>query len=96
MIQHDIKPSVPLQHTACGNAAKLIESRGRALIDHRLFGKPATQYHVECVQCGVATPPFYSALTAEHIWRWPTANTLVQTTDLPALRVQAERSLLAA
>ncbi len=96
MIQHDITPSSPLRHDACGNAAKLIESRGRALIDYRLFGQPCRQFHVECVQCGVATQPYYSALTAEHVWRHASATTLVATTDLPALRVQAERALLVA
>jgi hypothetical protein len=95
MIMHDITPSTPLTHEACGHLAHLIETRGRVQIDPRLFGMPARQYHVECTRCGVATPPVYSPCIAEQLWN-NGESALVPLTHLPALRLAAERSLLAA
>ncbi|WP_303749539.1 hypothetical protein [Stenotrophomonas pigmentata] len=95
MIMHDIPPSQRLTHDACGHTAHLIETRGRVQIDPRLFGKPARQYHVECTHCGVATPPVYSQRIAEHLWGLG-ETALIPLTQLPALRIAAERSLLAA
>jgi hypothetical protein len=95
MIMHDIPPSAPLKHVPCGHVAHLIETRGRVKIDPRLFGMPARQYHVECTHCGVATPPVYSQRTAEQLWSYGESS-LVPLTQLPILRLAAERSLLAA
>ncbi|HVI60098.1 MAG TPA: hypothetical protein VM619_14665 [Luteimonas sp.] len=94
MIHHAIPAQQPLQQHACGNAPHLIESRGHASTDPRLFGLPASMYHVECCRCGLATTPAWSARTAEHLWA--TATDLVPTTRLQALRLEAERALAAA
>lgn len=95
MIMHPVTPSKPLIHTACGRTAHLVEARGRVQVDHRLFGKPARQFHVECACCGVATRPVYSKRVAEWMWQGKPEG-LVALASLPALRIAAERSLLAA
>lgn len=95
MIMHDINPSAPITHDACGHVAHLVETRGRVQIDPRLFGMPARQYHVECTHCGLATVPVYSQRIAEQLWSCG-ESALVPLATLPALRVIAERSLLVA
>ena len=95
MIMHDITPSQPLLHAACGHQAHLIETRGRAQVDPRLFGMPARQYHVECTHCGIGTQPVYSQRTAEKLWSFGD-DALVPLSHMPTLRIAAERRLLAA
>ncbi|WP_414616607.1 hypothetical protein [Stenotrophomonas muris] len=97
MIMHDIDPSLPLFHAPCGHRAHLVETRGRVHlhVEPRLFGKPARQYHVECPHCGVCTQPVYSQRIAEHLWSSGDTS-LFHISQLPSLRIAAERSLVAA
>ncbi len=94
MIMHDVSTRTTLIHS-CGHKAHLIEARGRTHTDPRLFGKPARQFHVECTHCGVGTQPVYSPRIAEQLWSYGDS-VLVPLADMPALRIAAERSLLAA
>lgn len=94
MIQHTIRPRAPLAPHACGHPPHLVESRGHASTDPRLFGKPARSYHVECSRCAVATAPVLSPRTAAHLWT--AACALVPVSRLPALRLEAERALASA
>ena len=95
MILHEIKPRRPLApHAACGHAPHLIEARGRVTTDARLLGTPARAWHVECCRCGVATQIHVSPARAELAWR--VQADIVPTTQLPTLRLAAERAQAAA
>ena len=94
MIQHTIPAPHPLRAHACGQTPRLIESRGHAITDPHLFGKPARSYHVECSRCALATVPVLSPRTAAHLWT--VGDALVPVSRLPALRLDAERALASA
>lgn len=91
MMLCEIKPRRPLApHKACGHAPHLIEARGRVCGDVRLLGTPARAWHVECCRCGVATQLHRSPRLAELAWR--VQADLTTTSELPSLRVAAERA----
>lgn len=94
MIHQAIRPRRALHPHACGHAPQLILTRGHVLTDARLFGQPSRMYHVECHRCGVATAPVWTQRTAEYLWAAQSG--LVAITHLQALRIDAERGLLAA
>ena len=94
MILNTIAPRAPLSAAICGHVPQLVEARGRVQVDPRLLGKPARQFHVECPHCGLATAPYYSARTAEALWNLARSREdLASLSDLPALRLRAERAL---
>ncbi len=93
MIQVDITAQRGALLHACGEYAKVIETRGRSITSPRLIGAPNRTYHVECPICGVCTQPTYQVHLTEALWR---VNAIHRIQDLPALRTKSEESLLRA
>ncbi|MBS0218111.1 MAG: hypothetical protein JSR63_07975 [Proteobacteria bacterium] len=83
MIQHDISLRQTAPLCKCGERCRVIESRGRSITDPRLLGTPSSTYHVECMECGIASVPQHSVGVALHAWK--TGNT-VDTAKLPMVR----------
>lgn len=90
------QPTPPdLKPHSCGRMPTMTEARGRCITDSRLWGKPARQYHIECVCCGVTTNPHFTRRGAFLAWQaHGTAGAQLQPIhELPALRISAERAL---
>lgn len=95
MILRQLSTPPDLTPHSCGRMPTLVEARGRAITDPRLWGKPALQYHVECNSCGVTTGPHYTRRGAFLAWQLhdKPGHPLQPIHHMPALRISAERAL---